>query len=187
MIGKEEVVHFDNDYINEVWKVDDCIEDTPVLGCWGNLFTDKFEYCLVVGSAGTWQGRREIIPQLLDTDLDTFLDKISSDIDGFDFKFYKNKVEFAGSHHDATNYYTCIPFNWDMIKKEYFVKLVEDKGLRYAFDEYLYNYVSESKRWYNATKDDYIDYLSNGVYSVWSLEFLPIGNDDFLKKFKIEL
>ena len=162
-------------YENET--LDDYVTDDVI------KLTKDFDCVMIVGSYGTWQGRREIIPFLLNTGFSDLTEILSCSIENIEVRMFSNKYEMVASHHDATNYYTVIPFKMDMLKKEYFANLVLERDLRDLFNEYLYNYVDISKRWYNATKDDYIEFLDGG----YNLEFTPVSNSDFLDKYKIQL
>ena len=179
--GKKEYIEFDNDYIDEMVEVCGETIEEIVSDAWNNTCNGK-DYCLIVGSSGTWQGRREISPTLLDTDIDSFLLKLSSDIFSFNFKVYPNKIEFAGSHHDSTNYYTIIPFTWSMLKLTYLDNLL--KEYREDLNDYLLTYKSNI-RWYNCTKDDKISFIQDCLER--DLDELPeLSEDDFLKKHNLK-
>ena len=80
---------------------------------WEPMFKDC-EMMLIEGSAGTWRGRRTMIPTVVySTDLSDVLDQMS--IDYLSIKVHDKHFEIINSHHDGTNYYTVRPFSFNML------------------------------------------------------------------------
>ena len=98
---------------------------------------DKF---LVIGSAGTWQGRRDggFLSTYLTTIIEKFVEKL--DLVTITYDSSNGSIELSGSHHDGSNYYTVYALNrraqraidaaesvYDDIQSQYFHNKLDNK------------------------------------------------------------
>lgn len=155
-INNDTVVEYDQEYFDEVSEYDTI--EAVLEYQWDSLFEAE-SYMLVVGSRGTWRGRSTMVSTVIfSNQVEDFLSNL--EIDQLSVKIYHDRVEFANSHHDGTNYYTVRPFSYNMLGVDSLKMLVKENGLDDDFRDYL-NEVSPNERTYNCKKSHRVEYLEN--------------------------
>ncbi len=107
-------------------------------------------YLLISGSAGSWQGRREIDIVIQSMSFGDLAEKYLH-MENVRIAIYKDGVEYKNFGHDANSYYDFIPIElMDLTKKELLESLDEDeykdytgRKSKYAVKEDLVNYIEE--------------------------------------------
>jgi len=145
--------------------------------------TKGMDYLLVVGSMGLWNGKKEIVPTLIEgTEFSSVTDMLSNDINDIVVNIYHNKYELECSHHDGTNYYTVIPFKWDMLTHPAMTRVIKDLDLYVDLGHFVKDKISVILRAYNSQKEHKIQFLEE-----LHIDNLPkITADDFVNKYEIE-
>lgn len=83
----------------------------------GNLESSYFNAseCVIIGTLGLWNGRREIIPVKCDT-ISHAVKRCLRNAESFEVRLKRGLIEVDVYHHDGTN--------------EYRIKLLNDKGIK---------------------------------------------------------
>ena len=177
----------DKDDVIRITSDDTCYEDGITLDelVEPNLkkMTKDMDYLLVVGSSGLWNGRKEITPTLIEgTEFSSVIEMLSRDINNIVVNIYNNKYEIEASHHDGTNYYTVIPFKWDMLTHPAITRIMKDLGLYEDLGHFVRDHISIVLRAYDCKKEHKIEFLEEA-----NIDNIPrIIEKDFGKKYNIK-
>lgn len=130
----------------DLWEMyfdDTCYEADKILG------SKKF-----VKVEGYQQGRnenQEVLRILQETELEEIISKyINADM--LEVDVYEDCVEVRNIHHDGTNHYTFVPFNFEDLIKSELLNMIKDKEA--YFDWY-------GDKLYKANNADLVSYLEN--------------------------
>lgn len=87
---------------------------------WNNLldnikFSKNNGRCLIFGTLGLWDGRKEIYPNVANSLVDA-LSIIARSADTLEIYYENGEITFLGHHHDGTNSFTIRPIDEEKAK-----------------------------------------------------------------------
>ncbi len=165
------------------------LEDETIDEYVDQLLPKKFrEYSkiLVTGSMGLWHGRVEVYPIVL-TDIygsfASFSKFLSNDIERTRVIIHTKSYNVEAIHHDGTNYYKVMPFDFAMLKKKTLLNIIKEEDLKENINWYLDNYDTGYKV-YNAPKGFLVDAINNHYddFEDGGMMALKINSEDFTRK-----
>ncbi len=174
MSKKEQSVEFTQDYLDEFLEYE-TIEEI-VLDQWAPLFKG-YEYMVVSGSKGTWQGRYDMdLTVIFSSDFSDFLSHL--EVNQLTIEFFHDRVEVKNVHHDGSNYYTIRPFCYDMLQDSDLKRLLRENDLMDDLSEYL-TILDSARPSYGCHKDSRVDFLND----IEELDVLSgISEEEFVVK-----